>query len=79
MPRDRSDSSESRGLCPSGRCLPQHSLAGCDDAEILLDALAADATVADREAAFARVRELQDRDDIFPDILASVEEVLNRG
>ncbi|MBT8398088.1 MAG: DUF1957 domain-containing protein [Gemmatimonadetes bacterium] len=51
----------------------------CDDAEMLLGALAPTATREDLANALERVHELQDRDDLFPNILDSVEKVLTQG
>jgi len=50
----------------------------CDDATTLLDALKPSAPEGALAAALEKVAELQTRDDLFPDILQSVEEVLNR-
>jgi len=51
----------------------------CDDAETLLDALSPTAPEGALASALEKVLELQVRDDIFPNVLDSVEEVLNRG
>jgi len=51
----------------------------CDDAETLLDALKPDAPENALAQALEKALELQARDDIFPNILDSVEEVLNRS
>jgi predicted glycosyl hydrolase (DUF1957 family) len=50
----------------------------CDDTEALLGALKPGAPEGALTKAMEKVLELQVRDDIFPNILASVEEVLNR-
>ena len=50
----------------------------CDDAEALLDALKPGAPAGALAQALEKVVELQARDDIFPNILDSLEEVLNR-
>ena len=50
-----------------------------DDADMLLDALSPTATEEDLANALERVNELQDRDDLFPNILDSVEEVLGQS
>ncbi len=51
----------------------------CDGAEMLLGALSLTATEEDLATGLEMVHELQTRDDLFPNILASVEEILNRG
>lgn len=51
----------------------------CDDTEALLGALKPGAPEGALTKAMEKVLELQVRDDIFPNILASVEEVLNRS
>ncbi|MGD2120565.1 MAG: DUF1957 domain-containing protein [Gemmatimonadota bacterium] len=50
----------------------------CGDAEMLLEALSPLATDATVARALEKVAELQIRDEIFPDVIRSVEEVLNR-
>jgi len=50
----------------------------CDDAEILLRALKPGATEDALVAAREKVTELESRDDLFPDILDSLEAVLHR-
>ena len=51
----------------------------CDDVETLLAALKPGAPEDALAKGLEKVRELQARDDLFPNILASVEEVLNRS
>jgi hypothetical protein len=51
----------------------------CDDAEALLDALSPSAPEGAINEALSLVRDLQARDDLFPDILDSVAEVLNKS
>ena len=51
----------------------------CDDVETLLAALKLGAPKDALAKGLEKVQELQARDDLFPDILASVEEVLNRS
>ena len=51
----------------------------CDDADLLLGALQPGAPPEAMSRALERVAELQSRDDLFPDILQSVEAVLNRS
>jgi 1,4-alpha-glucan branching enzyme len=51
----------------------------CDDAETLLDALKPGAPEGALAEGLKKVLELQARDDLFPNILDSVEEVLNRS
>ncbi len=51
----------------------------CDDAGLLLDALAPTATEEELAKALEHVNELQERDNLFPNILESVGEVLNQG
>jgi predicted glycosyl hydrolase (DUF1957 family) len=51
----------------------------CDDAEVLLAALRPGASSESRTAGLEKVREVEARDDLFPDILDSVEEVLSRS
>ena len=51
----------------------------CDDAEFLLDALKPGAPEGALTEALTKVVELQARDDLFPNILDSVEEILNRS
>jgi predicted glycosyl hydrolase (DUF1957 family) len=50
----------------------------CADAGTLLDALSPTATNQSSAKALEKVAELQTRDEIFPDVLDSVEKVLNR-
>ena len=50
----------------------------CDDAEALLDALKPGAPEGALANALEKTLELQARDDVFPNILDSVEEILNR-
>jgi 1,4-alpha-glucan branching enzyme len=51
----------------------------CDDADILIRALRPDASDADLASAREKAVELEKRDNLFPDILDSVESVLGRG
>jgi 1,4-alpha-glucan branching enzyme len=51
----------------------------CDDADALLDALAPNAPEGSVSRALTLVRDLQARDDLFPDILDSVAEVLKKS
>jgi 1,4-alpha-glucan branching enzyme len=51
----------------------------CDDAAMLLDALSPTASDEAAAEALKKVAELQTRDEIFPEILESVESVLKRG
>ncbi len=51
----------------------------CDDAEALLEALGPGAPAGTIVAALERVQALQVRDDLFPNILDSIEEVLGRS
>ncbi len=50
-----------------------------DDADMLLDALSPTATEEDLANALEKVNELQVRDDLFPNILDSVEEILGQS
>jgi 1,4-alpha-glucan branching enzyme len=50
----------------------------CDDTQTLLEALKPGASSAALATALEKITELQARDDLFPDILDSVEEILNR-
>jgi len=51
----------------------------CDDLEVLLGALGPDVAEEPLAQALERVSELQSRDDLFPDVLDSVEAVLNEA
>jgi 1,4-alpha-glucan branching enzyme len=51
----------------------------CDDAEILLAGIQPGSSAEARSRAMDKVREVEARDDLFPDILDSLEEVLNRS
>jgi 1,4-alpha-glucan branching enzyme len=50
----------------------------CNDTQVLLDALKPGASSAALATALGKITEVQGRDDLFPDILDSVEEVLDR-
>jgi 1,4-alpha-glucan branching enzyme len=51
----------------------------CEDLETLLAGLAPGATDAERDAAFSRLPEIEQRDSLFPDVLSAVELVASRS
>jgi 1,4-alpha-glucan branching enzyme len=51
----------------------------CDDADLLIRALRPDASGAALAAAREKAAELESRDNLFPDVLDSVERVVGRG